>query len=52
MLNDLGAFLFGNFVDVPEKGEKRVEVEELEDALAVLIDAFDDDLVDLGVAFA
>ena len=52
MLNDLGALLFGDLVDVPEEGQQRVEIEKLEDAFAVLVDTLDYDLVDLGVALA
>ena len=52
VLNHLGTFLFGYLVDMPEEGKKGIEVKKLQDAFTVLIDALDDNLVDLGVALA
>ena len=50
MLNHLSALLFGNLINMPEKGQQGVQIEQLEDALAVLVDALDDDLVNLCIA--
>ena len=52
VLNHLGTFLFRNLVDMPEEGKKRIKVKKLQNAFTVLIDALDDNLVDLGVALA
>ena len=52
VLDDLSAFFLCNLVYVPQKSQQRVQVKELEDALTVLIDALEDDLVDLCVALA
>ena len=52
VLDDLSAFFLRNLVYVPQKRQQRVKVEELEYALTVLINALEDDLVDLCVALA
>ena len=52
VLDDLSAFFLRNLVYVPQKRQQRVKIEELEYALTVLINALEDDLVDLCVALA
>ena len=52
VLNHLGTFFFRNLVDMPEEGKKRIKVKKLQNAFTVLIDALDDNLVDLRVALA
>ena len=39
VLDDLGAFFLRNLVYVPQKSQQRIQVEELKDALTVLINA-------------
>ena len=52
VLDDLSAFFLRNLVYVPQKRQQRVKVKEPEYALTVLINALEDDLVDLCVALA
>ena len=39
VLDNLGAFFLRNLVYVPQKSQQRIQVEELKDALTVLINA-------------
>jgi hypothetical protein len=50
VLDHLCAFLLGYFVYLSQEDEQRLKVKQLDDALLILIDAFKEHLMDLGIA--
>ena len=52
MLDNLGSFFFSDLINMPDKCKERIEVEKLQNAFTVLVDAFENNLVYLSVALA